>query len=960
MSFLFFNILFAQNTKKVSIQFNWKYQFEFAGYIAAKEKGFYEDAGFDVELKEYKHGIDIEKDVQNGISTFGIYDTSIIDNYDKNKPIILLANYLKISPLIFITKRDIFSPKELKNKTISMSTFEFKNSSLKRLLDKFNIKQEDINIKSFGSIKEFMDGKVDAISAFITNEPFILQKNKIEYNIINPSNFEIKTLGESLFSSLSYLKNNTRNIKNFIEATNKGWLYALNNKEEIIDIIYNKYSKYKSKDALRYEAKKIESLMLLDSYNIGEIRQDILSSQLEEAKKTGKIDKNIQLNQLVYSLSKYSKNYDFSKDEISYLEKKDKIIMCIAPNRMPFEEYKNGKYSGIISDFMKFFEKELHIPLLIYPTKSFKDSLDAIKQKKCDIISEVISNEKRKKYLDITKPYLTFPLAIATKNNIRYINSLDDILDDKKIAVGKDYAFSEFLIKKYPNKNFILVNSVEEGLDRVLQDEVYGFIDSLTTLGYRLQNSYFSELKIAGKLDENFDLSIGVRNDQFLLYSIFEKLVQKLEVSTKHEIMKKWISINYENNIDYKFFWKVFIVLIIILFIITYRYREVLDNKKKIQKEREKLREKNNELKKAQIALEESISNFEVLLDSIMEAVLVFKDHNCIDINKVGYKLLGYNSKDEVIGKNLYHHVHDDFVVTLKELLNKDLDFYEIELVKKDGTIFPALVKDRYIYLNNERVKLFTIVDLTELKNKDRLLFKQSKLASMGEMIGNIAHQWRQPLSLISTISTGLKLKIEANLDDKKESIEFLDKLNSTAQHLSSTIDDFRNFFAADKRKEKFSLVSMIEQNLVLLDSIFKTNFINVVLNIDKTLYVNTYKNELTQALLNILNNASDAYKEKKTVEDKYIFIDAYKQNNSAVITIKDNAGGIPENIIENIFEPYFTTKHKSDGTGIGLYMTYQIINEHIYGKIEAFNCRYSYNNRLYKGAVFKITIPLD
>ncbi|RXJ99167.1 hypothetical protein CRU98_07330 [Arcobacter sp. CECT 8986] len=960
MFFVVINSLFAQPTKKVSIQLNWKYQFEFAGYIAAVEKGFYKDAGFDVELKEYKNGVDIERDVKNGISTFGIYDTSIIDNYDKSKPIILLANYLKVSPLVFITKRDIFSPEELKNKTISISTFELKNSSLKRLLDKFDIKKEDIKIKPFGSIEEFMSGKVDAMSAFITNEPFILQKNRIEYNVINPSNFEVTTLGESLFSSLAYLKNNTRTIKSFIEATNKGWRYALENKDEMIDIIYNKYSKRKSKEALKYEANKIESIMLLDSYKIGEIRQDILSTQLEEAKKAGKISKNIQLNQLVYSLSKYSKNYDFSKDEITYLEKKDRIIMCIDPDRMPFEELKNGKYSGIISDFMKFFEKELNIPLTIYKTKSFKDSLEAIKQRKCDILSQVISTENRKKYIDFTKPYLNFPLAIATKNSTRYINGLEDVLDDKKIAVGKDYAFSKYLIKKYPNKKFVLVDSVEDGLDKVLHDEVYGFIDSITTLGYKLQSSYFSELKIAGKLDEKFDLSIGVRDDDFLLYSIFDKLVQKLEMSTKHEIMKKWISVNYDNRIDYKFFWKVFIVFIIILFIITYRYKEVLDNKKKIQEEREKLEEKNAELKKTQGALKESILTFEVLLDSIMEAVLIFKEHDCIDINKVGYKLLGYDNKEEVIGKNLYHHVHEDFVVTLKESLNKNLDFYEIELVKKDGSRFPALVKDRYIYINNEKVKLFTIVDLTELKNKERLLFKQSKLASMGEMIGNIAHQWRQPLSLISTISTGLKLKIETNLDDKKESIEFLDKLNSTAQHLSSTIDDFRNFFAADKRKEKFLVQSMVEQNLVLLESIFKTNFINVVLKIDENLEINTYKNELTQALLNILNNANDAFKEKNIVENKYIFIEAFKQRNNAIIIIKDNAGGIPENIIENIFEPYFTTKHKSDGTGIGLYMTYQIINEHIYGKIEAYNSKYSYENKMHKGAVFKISIPLD
>ncbi|WP_164967662.1 ABC transporter substrate-binding protein [Arcobacter sp. CECT 8985] len=956
------NILFANtpDIKKVSIQLNWKYQFEFAGYIAAIEKGFYKDAGFDVTLKEYKSGINIQKDVENGVSTFGIYDTSIIDYYDKHKPIILLANYLKISPLVFITKKDIYSPLELRNKKISISSFELKNSSLKRLLDKFKIDKKDINIVPFSSVQSFMDGEIDAISAFITNEPYILEKNRIDYNIINPRNYEINSSGESLFSSLNYVKKNRKNIRNFIDATNKGWKYALTHKKELIDIIYNKYSKYKSKEALMYEAKKIETLMLLGAYKIGEIRKDLFTMVLEEAKATKKIDEDVKISDLIFSLSKYSKDYAFSKNEIKYLDKKDKITMCIDPNRMPYEKFEKGNYIGIIADIMKFFENEIHVPLEVYPTKSWKDTLLAIKQKKCDIVSEIIKTKDRDTYMNITKPYLNFPLVIATKKDVRYINSLNDIIGNKKIAIIKDYAFYKKLKDKFPNINFVNVKSLDEGLQKVMDNSIFAFIDSVTTIGYKLQNSYFSEIKISGKLDDTFNLSVGVRDDDALLYSIFEKLVQKLQLSKKHEILRKWVNVNYDNNVDYNFFWKVLIIFFIIIFIITYRYKEVLDNKKKIQEEREKLKEKNKELKKTQTALQESIQSFEVLLDSTMEAVLVFRDHNCIDINKVGCKLLGYDNPDEVIGQDLYHHVHEDFIVTLKESLNKNLDFYEIEFIKNDGTTFPALVKDRFIHINDEKVKLFTIMDLTELKNKERLLFKQSKLASMGEMIGNIAHQWRQPLSLISTISTGLKLKLETGLDEKSESIEYLDKLNSTAQHLSSTIDDFRNFFAPDKRKEDFAVLDMVNQNLVLLDSIFKTNFIEVIVNIDKNLKLNTYRNELTQALLNILNNANDAFKEQNIIEDKYIFVDSYKHKNNIIITVKDSAGGIPENIIENIFEPYFTTKHKSDGTGIGLYMTYQIVNEHIHGNIEAYNSKYSHNKKMYKGAVFKISIPID
>ncbi|AXH08844.1 BvgS-like domain-containing signal transduction sensor histidine kinase (NMT1, PAS domains) [Malaciobacter halophilus] len=955
---IFFNYSFANETKKVSIQLNWKYQFEFAGYIAAIEKGFYKDVGFDVTLKELKKDTNVIEEVKNNKATFGIYDSSILSNYDKKKPIILLANYLKKSPLVLITKQSIFSPKDLINKKIYMSEFEFENSSLSKLFRKFNIKKSDINlISSIDSLDSFILNEADAISAYITNQTYILDKQRVPYNLITPSNYEIDSFGGNLFASLKYVQENPEKIKEFIKATNKGWKYALDNKEELVDIIYEKYSKYKTKQALLYEANKIEKVMLLDVYKLGEIRKTIIEEELKSAKNRNIVDRSLSINDIVFSFSKYSKTYSFTNEEIEYLNRKKRIKMCTDPSWMPYEKIQNGKHIGIVSDYIKFFQKQLKVPIVLYETKSWKESLRSIKDKKCDILSVVVKDKQREKIMNITKPYLEFPLVIATKIEARFINSLDDLLADKKIGVVKSYAYTSILEKKYPNKKFVNVSSVDEGLQLVAQGKLFGLIDSITTIGYKLQNSYFSELKIAGKFDEKYSLGIGIRNDDAVLYSIFDKLVQKLDVQTKNDILKKWISFNYDAGFDYSFFWKIFLIFAVIVLIITYRYKELASNKEKIQKQREKLEQKNKELKATQNALKESVRNFEILLDSTMEAVLVFKDHDCIDINKVGYKLLGYSSKSEVLGQNLYHHVHDDFIVTLKESLNKNLDSYEIEFVRTDGTTFPALVKDRYINLNNERVKLFTIVDLTELKNKERLLFKQSKLASMGEMIGNIAHQWRQPLSLISTISTGLKLKIETQTDNKEESIEFLEKLNTTSQHLSSTIDDFRNFFKPDKKKERFFVSSLIEQNLVLLDSIFKTNFINIKLNVDENLELNTYKNELTQALLNILNNANDAFKQKN-LEEKLIFIDAIKKPQGVVISIKDNAGGIPEEIIENIFEPYFTTKHKSDGTGIGLYMAYQIVHEHIHGRIEAVNSKFIYNRNSYKGAKFIITIP--
>ncbi|MEA3383730.1 MAG: hybrid sensor histidine kinase/response regulator [Campylobacterota bacterium] len=243
-------------------------------------------------------------------------------------------------------------------------------------------------------------------------------------------------------------------------------------------------------------------------------------------------------------------------------------------------------------------------------------------------------------------------------------------------------------------------------------------------------------------------------------------------------------------------------------------------------------------------------------------------------------------------------------------------------------------------------------------RQMEQKLYNADKLSSMGEMIGNIAHQWRQPLSIISTASTGIKMQQEFGLLDEKSLVDSMDNINNTVQYLSKTIDDFRNFIKGDNGiKIEFDLSEDIKKCLEIENSIIKQNNINIVLNLEDGIIVNSFPNGLIQAIINIINNAKDALKDK--LYTKYIFIETTKINNEAIITIKDNAGGIPDTIMTKIFEPYFTTKHQSQGTGLGLHMTYQIIKDGMDGDIAVDNVEYSYENEYYKGAYFKITLPI-
>jgi len=226
-------------------------------------------------------------------------------------------------------------------------------------------------------------------------------------------------------------------------------------------------------------------------------------------------------------------------------------------------------------------------------------------------------------------------------------------------------------------------------------------------------------------------------------------------------------------------------------------------------------------------------------------------------------------------------------------------------------------------------------------------------------MLQNIAHQWRQPLGSLSLIIQSFQTKnMVGKLTD-----EFIEqKVNDglkIAENMSATIDDFRNFFNPDKTKKYFTIKECIEHSLELTKYLLEKKGINVYLATDKEMLIYSYFNELSHVFLNIIKNSEDALS-KSSIEDKKIFIILKKSREFAIISFIDNAGGIPKDIKNKIFEPYFTTKHKSSGTGVGLYMSKQIIEKHIRGVIRYENIKHRLGtNKMYQCAMFEIKIPL-
>jgi len=815
------DIIGAKELEKVSLQLHWKYQFEFAGFITAKEKGFYKDVGLDVELREYKNGLDIENEVLSHKATYGIYNSNILLSYMKNKPIKLLASFFKRSALVIITKPNINSLKDLKNKTIMAGTEDDFRLNFKYLFKEENVDIKDLNfINHTYNIDTFINNKCDAMTAFISDQPYRLDKLNIPYNIIDPSKYGIYNLQLELFTSKNEFDKHLKRTQAFREASIKGWKYALEHQDEIIKIIQKKYNQSLNYEFLKNEARQIELLILPKVYKIGSIDDKFLYKQSEffykQKSKYKKLDDFLEIKRSY-------KHTLFNKKEKEYLNKKKSIKVCYDQSFYPVTYTQNDTMIGISRDIIDIISKKYNINFTYIPSNDWIKQLENLKAGKCDTTAVIITKPNYYDFLEPTISYISDQLVLVTKINEPYFSSLKDI---KNKTIGIKYGFRalyKYFKEKYPKLTFIEINTNK--FNDILEDKIFGVITISIKSSPLLLRKYNNKLKIMTKvLPDELKGSFGVSIDEPILHSILNKALKYVSRSEIDSIFKNYYNVKVENKTDWKFvFYITVISFIIVVIIIIFLLRE-----KKFNKELEQ------EVQKA---------------------------------------------------------------------------------VKKT-------------------------------KMQEQKMIQQSRLAQMGEMINMIAHQWRQPLTAISSTSASINIKAQLNNLDKETTIRLTDDISNYAQHLSSTIDDFRDFFKSTKEKKQTTYNELIESVLNIVEvSIVNKNII-LEKNLNSTTLFNTYPNELKQVILNLIKNAEDILIDTK-IKNPTIKIET--DNN--ILRISDNGGGVPKNIIDKIFDPYFSTKTQKDGTGLGLYMSKTIIEEHCHGKLSV------YNNDI--GAIFEIKLDM-
>lgn len=360
-----------------------------------------------------------------------------------------------------------------------------------------------------------------------------------------------------------------------------------------------------------------------------------------------------------------------------------------------------------------------------------------------------------------------------------------------------------------------------------------------------------------------------------------------------------------------------------------------------------------------------------LILDTQSSIVIITNGKEILDANKklfdffVDYdNLIDFKKEVHCICKKFVDIKNEDYLLDLDydaknwaqhALFNQDKDF-KVAMYDSNENLKHFSLKVSKLEDNDLLIATFTDISKDILKserekNEQKFIYQQAKINAISNTLENIAHQWRQPLSVISTLASGLKLKKELNILQDKELVKSCDTIVFNTSKLSNTIENFSNFFMNSSTENRTSLVENIHQVIDFLDSILERNGIVCLFEYDRDILLNCESNTFSEVFLNILDNSIAALIENTIESDRYILI---KIENS-VLTIKDSGGGIDEKIVSKIFEPYFTTKHQSYGVGLGLYIVEEFFTKTLNKKIELKNEEFVHENKNLKGLNFII-----
>lgn len=550
------SLLYAQSElKKVTLQLSWFDQFQFAGYYIAKEKGFYEKEGLDVQIIPFEFGLHIPQDISSRKIDFAVGRETLIIEKANGLDIVALYALFQSSPLVFISLENsgILTVKDFQNKKVMATIDDSSEVSLKAMLNSHGVDKEDYTfIQHTHNVNDLIDKKVDVISAYTSKAPYELEKKGLKYTIHSPNYYGFDMYSDLLFTSQKLINSDITTVTAFKRASLQGWEYAYNHIEESAHLILNKYNKQKlSKEELVFEGNELKKLSYYQTNKLGNIDKSKLQRIHDLYNVMGFIPQAVNLNEFLFG------GFDGLKPvQKEYLAQKKELKVCSTINYLPFAGMIDGKHTGLLHHFLNKISDTIRTPFSLVPASSLVQMNENFDSGRCDIVSLAFNTNQTKNLYNTTSSYMKVPLVVATSTDKIFISDLKD-LKEKKVGYLEGLMIKEILAEKYPEVEFIPFKETKEGLEVVQRGKIYGFIDALPAISYLIQKDYSNSLKITGKVDAELGFSLGVAKNDVVLFRILESVLEQIDEKEKANLLSEWINVKYEIGFDYSLFWKI-------------------------------------------------------------------------------------------------------------------------------------------------------------------------------------------------------------------------------------------------------------------------------------------------------------------------------------------------------------------------------------------------------------------
>jgi len=537
--FLLVTALFAK--EKVDIQLKWKHSFQFAGYYAAVEKGFYADEGLDVRLHEINFSSDYLEDVVSGKAAYGVSDSSLVIAREQNKPVVLISQIFQYSPLVFISHRDsnITTPYDMVGKKVMSSLHGNGDAPLRALLVKTLGSLDKVQLSNFTSYQDFIDRKVDVTSAYSTSQPYWLKQQGVEVNIIDPKSYGIDFYGDNFFTTEEEIKKHPLRVAKMRRATLRGWEYALSHPNEMIDIILKKYAPSMSHDVLLHQAYAIYQLIMPDLTDLGSFQKAKYEKVAKIYKQLGILNRSHIDEAFFYHLSNAIP--ELNTTEQKWIKEHPVVKVAGELDWAPFDFVdSDGDYTGISYEYLKLIAQKTGLRFDIVVDK-WSNNLKKMKAKEIDLLPAVYYTDERAKYMRYTRDYFEMLDYFFVREDLN-ITTLKD-LNGKRVAIPKGDARVQVIQKEFPKIKVVLVDTFSDAIDAVLKKQADLLFDTYASLAYALKRDSISTIvpfkSYRGK--QSLKLHMAVNVDEPVLVNIIDKVLMHITQEERETIFRKWL-----------------------------------------------------------------------------------------------------------------------------------------------------------------------------------------------------------------------------------------------------------------------------------------------------------------------------------------------------------------------------------------------------------------------------------